>query len=195
MYMTQLGNTRANQFFECHAMSFDQSLRPTESSTTSDRKEWITMKYKDKKFVPPLPKGYSLHDTFYNLVKWKKDMDIMRAVTLLAYGADTEQTDDFGLTPLMHASINDNWLYVQALVLHGKNILETDHQKWTALHHATYQNNYRSLQVLTRGLKDFDLSTLIDYASDSPMEIATRFDFKESQFILNKESLLGSKGK
>eukprot|EP00339_Tiarina_fusa_P010378 CAMPEP_0117082632 /NCGR_PEP_ID=MMETSP0472-20121206/58189_1 /TAXON_ID=693140 ORGANISM="Tiarina fusus, Strain LIS" /NCGR_SAMPLE_ID=MMETSP0472 /ASSEMBLY_ACC=CAM_ASM_000603 /LENGTH=246 /DNA_ID=CAMNT_0004810949 /DNA_START=193 /DNA_END=930 /DNA_ORIENTATION=+ len=132
------------------------------------------MKYKDRKFIPPLPKGYSLHSTFYELVKWNKEMDVMRAVTLLFYGADTEQTDEFGLTPLMQASIADNWLYVQALVLHGKNIIAVDSQRWTALHHAAYQNNYRSLQVLTRGLKDFDLTTLTDYAMDTPMGIAAR---------------------
>jgi len=193
MYMTQLGNTRANQFFECRAMQFDQSLRPTENSKTEDRKVWINMKYKEKKFIPPLPEGYSLDTTFYELVKLNKEMDIMRAVTLLFYGADTEQIDCFGLTPLMQACIADNWLYAQALVLHGKNILATDLQKWTALHHATYHNSYRSLQVLTRGLKDFDLTTLTDYANDTPMNIASRFDFKEATIILNKESLLSFK--
>ena len=117
----------------------------------------------------------------------------MRAVTLLAYGADTEQTDADGRTPLVKAAMADSWLYVQALILNSKQLLTTDIQRWTALHYAAFHSNYRSLQTLVRGMKDFDLNTLTDYAGNTPFHIARRMGCKEVERILQKEDVLGTK--
>ena len=190
--MAQLGNEKTNRFFECNASSNEAGIsKPDALSEDGGRKAWITAKYAQKLFVPPLSPDYDLQQPLASMVGRKafadKEGKVVPSVILLFYGA-VDQADKDGKTLLMHAAMSDQWLIAQALVLHGSDIFARDSQDWTAFHYACFYNNYRTLQVLVRqGLREAKNLSFLREGEDSSEQVAERYNARECLMLIRGE--------
>ena len=57
--MLKIGNTKANHFFECKIP--DDYEKPTQKATRAERERYITAKYKDRMFIPPLTSSFNIN--------------------------------------------------------------------------------------------------------------------------------------
>ena len=123
--------------------------------------------------------------------KDSQNTETLQNVVVWSLCNDITIVDDSGKTLLMHAALADNWLFVEALALHGADLFSADNKQWTAFHYAAEQNHYRSLQVLIRfGAKERDLN-LLNEDGESPMDVALKQGSGESVLLLNSESYMG----
>lgn len=99
-------------------------------------------------------------------------------------------TDEDGKTLLMDTILADNWLFAEALVLHGADVLVQDNNNWTAFHHAVCCNRYRSLQVLTRASKD---KNFWNNSEESPLDVALANENEKCVLLLTNEVYMGHK--
>ncbi|KAI9148346.1 Ankyrin repeat domain-containing protein [Paramyrothecium foliicola] len=67
---------------------------------------------------------------------------------LLQHGVDCNEHDSDGLTPLMHATIQDHLDVINLLLVHGARIGEVDRENRTALHWAVLHRRGGILRVL-----------------------------------------------
>lgn len=194
MFMGLLGNDKVNEFLE-YDSSNTSHTKPNSSSTTNERKKWIIAKYDKKEFVPTPDTDYDASTKLNEMVQEEEiiETDVMDAIKALAYGAKINSVDSSGKTLLMNATMTDNWILVETLILHGADIFAQDSKKWSALHYACATNHYRSLQVLTRfGNKERESSQeALNEDGQTPKVVATQFTAKECIKLLENDIQFG----
>lgn len=88
----------------------------------------------------------------------QQDIDSVRS--LLRYGADVNQMDEYGFTPLIEAAIADNIPLSKLLLAQGANPNQQDVTGGTALHWAAENNNIDLCKLLLKHSADPNAYTL-----------------------------------
>jgi ankyrin repeat protein len=96
--------------------------------------------------------------------------EIGRMADLLRDGADTEERDRYGWTPLMTAVSKDNVESARLLLDNGANLQATSNDGMSALHHAAMYGKLEAVRLLV-GL-GADVNTYDTYGGSTPLHLA-----------------------
>ncbi|MDD2708924.1 MAG: ankyrin repeat domain-containing protein [Verrucomicrobiae bacterium] len=129
--------------------------------------------------APPLPSEQP--DTDQSLVAWAKIGHVKKIEAMLAQGANVDEPDKGGKTPLMWAAERGRLEAVKVLLKHGAKVNATTEQGWTALMGAAITGHVAETEYLIGKGANVNAQTT-EY--NTPLLLANRFGRKQITKIL-----------
>ncbi|OWK54160.1 Arf-GAP with SH3 domain, ANK repeat and PH domain-containing protein 2 [Lonchura striata] len=181
-----IGNTRFNEIMEA-ALPTQDCPKPAASSDMAARKEYITAKYMERRYVQK-----SSQDNPHSLWEAIQARDLLALLKAFADGHDltkplaSPEGQDAGELPLhmavRHADRSSLPL-VDFIIQNGGTLDRVTQNGNTALHYGALYNQPNCLKLLLKGKATF---TTVNAAGETALDVARRLKYSECEELLEQ---------
>eukprot|EP01102_Stenamoeba_stenopodia_P012027 TRINITY_DN3748_c0_g2_i1.p1 TRINITY_DN3748_c0_g2~~TRINITY_DN3748_c0_g2_i1.p1 ORF type:complete len:715 (-),score=158.71 TRINITY_DN3748_c0_g2_i1:184-2328(-) len=167
-----MGNNAVNKIYESNITPPYTKLQPT--ADRQQREAFITLKYKDKKFVEPSKASKeTLSSDIYNIAATSDDTaaTVTAILTKIAEGADVNwvNEEENNTSVLHYFAATGSLVCVELMLQNGANMNMVDAKGWTPLHYAACHDHPGCVRLLINRSANPDIK---DNEGNTPLAIA-----------------------